>query len=323
MQFPEVRPRRLRRTDALRRMVRETRLSTDHLMMPYFVVPGEGIRSPITAMPGQFRLSVDEVVKDAEKASRLGIPAFLLFGLPPAKDPEGSPAHDPEGPVPQALRALRRALPEACLVADVCLCEYTSHGHCGLLREGEVDNDPTLELLARASLAYAEAGADVVAPSDMMDGRVGAIRTALDRAGYSRTVLMSYAAKYASGYYGPFRDAADSAPQFGDRRGYQMDPPNLREAMREMEQDAGEGADILMVKPALAYLDVLAEARRRFDHPLAAYNVSGEYSMVKAAAAQGWIDERRVVMETLTGIRRAGADILITYHAVEAATWLS
>jgi porphobilinogen synthase len=324
MSFPVSRPRRLRRTESLRRQVRETRLSPDNLVAPLFVVPGEGTKKEIGAMPGCFQMSVDTLVEDCRELASLGVPAVILFGLPPRKDAEGSGAHDTAGPVPAALRALRREVPDLVLWADVCLCEYTDHGHCGPLRKGpdgqmEVDNDRTLPILARAALAYAEAGAHVVAPSDMMDGRVGAIRRALDEAGRTDTVVCSYAAKYASAFYGPFREAADSAPAFGDRRGYQMDPANAREALREVALDLEEGADIVMVKPALAYLDVLWQVKERFSVPTAAYNVSGEYAMVKAAAAKGWLDEQRTMMESLLAIRRAGADMILTYFARDAA----
>jgi porphobilinogen synthase len=324
MSFPETRPRRLRRTEALRRMVRETRLSPDDFVAPLFVVPGQGVRREIGAMPGCFHMSVDVLVEECRELSKVGVPAVILFGLPPAKDPEGSGAHDPEGPVPAALRALKKELPEMVLWADVCLCEYTDHGHCGPLRTApdgrkEVDNDRTLPILARAALAYAEAGADVVAPSDMMDGRVGAIRRALDEAGRSDVVICSYAAKYASAFYGPFREAADSAPAFGDRRGYQMDPANGAEALREVALDLGEGADVVMVKPALPYLDVVWRVKERFGVPVAAYNVSGEYAMIKAAAARGWLDETRTMLESLVAIRRAGADVILTYFARDAA----
>jgi porphobilinogen synthase len=324
MSFPETRPRRLRRTEALRRLVRETRLSPDDFIAPLFVVPGEGVRREIGAMPGCFHMSVDVLVEECRELAKVGVPAVILFGLPPAKDPEGRGAHDPEGPVPAALRALRKELPEMILWADVCLCEYTDHGHCGPLRtapdgQREVDNDRTLPILARAALAYAEAGADVVAPSDMMDGRVGAIRRALDEAGRTDVVICSYAAKYASAFYGPFREAADSAPAFGDRRGYQMDPANGTEALREVALDLGEGADVVMVKPALPYLDVVWRVKERFGVPVAAYNVSGEYAMVKAAAARGWLDETRTMLESLVAIRRAGADMILTYFARDAA----
>jgi porphobilinogen synthase len=305
-------------------LVRETRLSPDDFVAPLFVVPGEGVRTEIGAMPGNYHLSVENVVEECRKLRGLGVPAVILFGLPPSKDADGSAAWAPEGPVPSALRALRSELPEMSLWADVCLCEYTDHGHCGPLRSApdgmkEVDNDRTLGLLAKAALAYAEAGADVVAPSDMMDGRVGAIREALDEEGRSDVVICSYAAKYASGFYGPFREAADSAPAFGDRRGYQMDPANAEEALREVDLDLDEGADIVMVKPALAYLDVILRVKEEFGVPVAAYNVSGEFSMIKAAAAQGWLDEERVMMESLLSIRRAGADIILTYFAEAAA----
>ena len=318
-----LRTRRTRRTEALRALVRETRLDPSQFVYPLFVTHGVDVRAPIDAMPGQFHLSVDQLAREAGELRALGVRAVLLFGLPASKDPEGTEAYADNGIVQQAVRELKRADPELVVVADVCLCEYTDHGHCGVLTPtGEVDNDPSLELLARTSVLLAEAGVDVIAPSDMMDGRVGVIRAALDVAGFESLPIMAYSAKYASAYYGPFREAADSAPQFGDRRGYQMDPPNSREALREVAGDIEEGADIVMVKPALAYLDVVRAVRERTDLPLAAYNVSGEYSMVKAAAERGWLDERRVVLETLTGIARAGADIIITYHAKDAARWL-
>jgi len=324
MSFPASRPRRLRRTETLRRQVRETRLSPDNLVAPLFVVPGEGVRREIGAMPGCFQMSVDVLLEECRELTRVGVPAVILFGLPAAKDAEGSGAYDQSGPVPAALRALRRELPDLVLWADVCLCEYTDHGHCGPLRkapdgEPEVDNDRTLPVLARAALAYAEAGAHVVAPSDMMDGRVGAIRKGLDEAGRTDIVICSYSAKYASAFYGPFREAADSAPAFGDRRGYQMDPANGTEALREVALDLEEGADIVMVKPALAYLDVVWRVKERFSVPVAAYNVSGEYAMVKAAAARGWLDEGRTMLESLLAIRRAGADMILTYFARDAA----
>jgi porphobilinogen synthase len=300
-------------------MVRETELSSSDLVYPLFIVGGDGVREPIASLPGQHRLSVDEALREAERAVRLQVPAVLLFGIPEAKDAEGTGAWNASGPVPAALRALRREFPDLLAIADVCLCEYTDHGHCGLIEGGEVHNDRTLPLLARAAVAYAEAGADIVAPSDMMDGRVGAIRAALDEAGFAGTAVMSYAVKYASAFYGPFREAAGSAPQFGDRRGYQMDPANVREGRREALLDVAEGADIVMVKPALAYLDVIREVRAAVDVPIAAYSVSGEYAMVKAAAANGWIDEERVVHEMLLGMKRAGADIILTYHALEVA----
>jgi len=321
--YPDIRMRRLRRTPELRALTRETTLDPGDFIYPLFVVPGANIRNEISSMPGVFQLSVDQLAAEADEVQSLGIAGLLLFGLPATKDEAGSGAYDAEGIVQQALRALKSHAPSLLTVGDVCLCEYTSHGHCGRLdADGHVNNDRTLDLLARTAVAQATAGADIIAPSDMMDGRVAAIRSALDEAGFPLTPIMSYAAKYASGFYGPFRDAADSAPAFGDRRQYQMDTPNVREALREMELDAREGADILMVKPALAYLDVLRVARDTFRHPLAAYNVSGEYAMVKAAARNGWIDGDRVMMEILTGIKRAGADIIITYHAKEAARLL-
>jgi porphobilinogen synthase len=323
--FPLSRPRRLRRTEALRRLTRETRLSVDQLIYPLFVDAGLDSPLEVSSMPGVRRWTLGSVVDAAGEAADLGVPAVLLFGLPETKDEVGSGAFDPQGIVQQATRALKRALPDLLLVADTCVCEYTSHGHCGVLSaEGDPDvrNDPTLDLLARTAVSQARAGADVIAPSDMMDGRVGAIRRALDEEGFQHVPILSYAAKYASAFYGPFRDAADSAPQFGDRRTYQMDPPNVREALREIALDLEEGADAVMVKPALAYLDVIRAARERFEAPLAAYNVSGEYAMVKAAAGNGWLDERRVTLELLTGIVRAGADMVITYHALEVARWL-
>jgi porphobilinogen synthase len=326
-QFPAARPRRLRRTEALRRMVRETRLSVDALIYPVFVVPGADVQEEIPSMPGVFHQSVDRLIEDAREVADLGIPAMLLFGLPRTKDWEGSEAWAHDGIVQQALRAIRRAVPSLVLIADTCLCEYTSHGHCGLpgpeAAPGFIDNDRSLELLSRAAVAQAEAGADIVAPSDMLDGRVGAIRAALDARGLVDTAVLSYAAKYASAFYGPFREAADSTPQFGDRRGYQMDPPNGREAVREVAYDLAEGADMVMVKPALPYLDVVHAVKTEYpDVPLAAYNVSGEYAMLKAAALQGWLDERRAVMEALTSIARAGADMTITYYAKDVARWL-
>jgi porphobilinogen synthase len=327
-QFPLARPRRLRRTETLRRMVRETRLGVDSLIYPVFVVPGADVQEEIGSMPGVFHQSVDRVVEDAREVADLGIPAMLLFGLPRTKDWEGSEAWAYDGVVQQALRAIRRAAPSLVLIADTCLCEYTSHGHCGLPgpqdQPGYIDNDRSLELLSRAAVAQAEAGADIVAPSDMLDGRVQALRAALDARGLVDTAILSYAAKYASAFYGPFREAADSAPQFGDRRGYQMDPANAREAVREVSFDVAEGADMVMVKPALPYLDVVHSVKSTYpDVPLAAYNVSGEYAMVKAAALQGWLDERRAVLETLTAIARAGADMTITYHAKDVARWLN
>ena len=323
MSFPQVRLRRLRRTETLRQMVRETRLEIANLIYPLFVTQGKDIKQAIEAMPGILRFSVDKLCEEVEEVTSLGIPAVLLFGLPEAKDEVGSGAYDPEGIVQQAARAIKKAKPELVVIADVCLCEYTSHGHCGVVVDGEVDNDKTLELLARTALSLAKAGADIVAPSAMMDGMVAAIRAKLDDNGYQRIPIMSYAAKYASAFYGPFREAVECAPQFGDRRGYQIDPANVREALREVEQDIQEGADIIMVKPALAYLDIISKVRAAFNHPLAAYNVSGEYSMVKAAAQSGWIDEKKVVLEILTAIKRAGADMIITYHAKEVARWLT
>lgn len=323
MSFPQVRLRRLRRTETLRQMVRETRLEIASLVYPLFVTQGKDIRQAIEAMPGILRFSVDKLPEEVEEVTSLGIPAVLLFGLPEAKDEVGSGAYDPKGVVQQAVRAIKEARPELVVIVDVCLCEYTSHGHCGVVIDREVDNDKTLELLARTALSLAEAGADIVAPSAMMDGMVAAIRAKLDENGYERIPIMSYAAKYASAFYGPFREAAECAPQFSDRRSYQIDPANVREALREVEQDIQEGADIIMVKPALAYLDVLSKVRAAFNHPLAAYNVSGEYSMVKAAAQNGWIDEKEVVLEILTAIKRAGADMIITYHAKEVARWLT
>jgi porphobilinogen synthase len=316
------RQRRLRRTEAIRGLVRETRLSAESLVYPMFVCEGSGVRRDVRSMPGVCQLSVDEAVKEAAAARADGVPAVLLFGLPAHKDPTGSLASDPEAPVQAAVRAIKRELPGMAIITDVCLCEYTSHGHCGILDGEEILNDVTVEQLVKAALSHAVAGADIVAPSDMMDGRVGAIRKALDERGLDQVGIMSYAAKYCSAFYGPFRDAADSAPQFGDRRSHQMDPANVEEALREVEQDIEEGADIVMVKPAVAYLDVVAKVKTRFGLPTAAYHVSGEYSMIKAAAANGWIDERRVMMETLTSISRAGADIIITYYAREAARLL-
>jgi len=302
-------------------LVRETRLCPSQLVYPLFVTSGNELRHPISSLPGCFHLSVDEAAKEAREVEGLGIAGVILFGLPRSKDAEGSEAYADDGVVQQAVRAIRAACRELLVVTDVCLCEYTSHGHCGVVEDGEVLNDPTLELLARMAVSHARAGAHVVAPSDMMDGRVGAIRKALDDDGLSSVAILSYAAKYASAFYGPFREAADSAPQFGDRRGYQMDPANVREALREVRLDLEEGADIVMVKPALPYLDVIRAVRQSCDVPVAAYNVSGEYAMVKAAAEKGWVDERRIVVETLTSIRRAGADIILTYHAKDFARW--
>ena len=313
------RPRRLRRTEAIRSLVRETRLTPDCFIYPLFVRSGEGVRDEVRSMPGVFQLSVDEAVREATAARADGINAVILFGLPDTKDETGSLAADPEAPVQMAIRALKRALPELLVMTDVCLCEYTSHGHCGIVEGEEILNDSTVVHLVQAAMSHAAAGADVVAPSDMMDGRVGAIRRALDERGFTQTAIMSYAAKYCSGFYGPFREAADSTPQFGDRRSHQMDPANVEEALREVAIDIDEGADIVMVKPAVPYLDVLTKVKERFGYPTSAYHVSGEYSMIKAAAERGWIDETRVMMETLTSIRRAGADMIITYYAREAA----
>ena len=318
----KLRPRRMRLSKGIRSLVRETSLSVKDFVYPLFVVPGENIVEPIPSMPGCSHLSVDKAVELAQEIFALGIPAVEVFGLPEYKDEIGSAAWDRKSPVQRAVAAIRKTVPELVLVGDVCLCQYTSHGHCGKIDGQYVDNDATLELLAKVAVSQAEAGADIVAPSDMMDGRVAAIRDALDDNGFSKVSVMSYAVKYASGYYGPFRDAADSTPQFGDRRGYQMDPANRREAMKEVALDLAEGADIIMVKPALAYLDIVREVRDAIDRPVAVYNVSGEYAMVKAAAVNGWIDEERIVLETLTGMKRAGADIIITYHAIDAAKWL-
>jgi porphobilinogen synthase len=327
MAFPAHRPRRLRRTETLRALVRETRLRPSDFMLPLFAVAGKGVRKPIASMPGVAQLSVDNLVEEARGAWNAGVRSAILFGIPERKDAEGTSAWDPKGPVCTAFKALKDALPDLVAVADVCMCEYTDHGHCGPLERDArghvaVANDRTLPLLARAAVAYAEAGADMVAPSDMMDGRVAAIRKGLDERGFTDIPIMSYAVKYASGFYSPFREAAQSAPKEGDRRGYQMDPANLREARREALLDVEEGADIVMVKPALAYLDVIAEVKRATNLPVAAYNVSGEYSMLKAAAQAGWIDEKRVCLEILTGIKRAGADIILTYSAADAARWL-
>ncbi len=322
MYFPDYRPRRMRRTENLRRMIRETSLSVDDLIYPLFVVPGKGVRDPISSMPGQYHFSVDELVKEVAKTKDLGIPAIILFGLPETKDEVGSSGYDPDGIVQRGLKAIKEEVEDIILITDVCLCEYTSHGHCGVLKGDEVDNDATLELLARQALSHAKAGADMVAPSDMMDGRVSEIRGVLDEEGYAHIPIMSYAAKFASAFYGPFREAAQSAPSFGDRRGYQMDPANSREALRETALDVEEGADIVMVKPAMAFMDIICLVREEFGLPVAAYNVSGEYAMVKAAAEKGWIDEKKVTLELLTGIKRAGADMILTYHAPDVARWL-
>ncbi|MBS4914278.1 MAG: porphobilinogen synthase [Veillonella sp.] len=316
------RPRRLRTSAAMRSLVRETSLSVEDLIYPIFVVPGEGVREPIESLPGQYHLSVDEAVKMAKEVHALGILGVEIFGIPTYKDEQGSSAWDMNQPVQQAIASIRKEVPELVVVGDVCLCQYTSTGHCGCVEDHEVLNDETLPLLAKVAVSQAQAGAQIVAPSDMMDGRVSAIRTALDEAGFTNVTIMSYAAKYASAYYGPFRDAVHSAPEFGDRKGYQMDPANRLEALREIELDIREGADIIMIKPALSYLDIVREARDNFDMPLAVYNVSGEYAMVKTAAAQGLIDEKRIVLETLTSMKRAGAKIIITYHAIDVARWL-
>jgi porphobilinogen synthase len=322
MSFPIHRPRRLRRTEALRRMVRETELSPSDFIYPLFVVEGRGVRRPVPSMPGIDNLSVDLAVEEAKRARAVGVPSVILFGIPGHKDPRGTGAWAEDGIVQKALRAMKDSVPDLQLIADVCLCEYTDHGHCGVIHGGDVDNDQSLPLLAQMAVSCAKAGADIVAPSDMMDGRVAAIRTALDGAGLTRTPILSYAAKYASGFYGPFREAAQSTPQFGDRRDYQMDPANSDEALREIALDIDEGADIVMVKPALAYMDMIRRVKDEFGFPTAAYNVSGEYAMVKAAAANDWIDEERVVLETMTGFKRAGADLILTYHAKDAARWL-
>jgi porphobilinogen synthase len=319
MYFPVYRPRRLRKNETLRRMVRETKLSSDDFIYPLFVTPGRKVRKEISSMPGVAQLSVDLAVEEAREAHRLGIPAVLLFGIPRKKDLRGTEGYARTGIVQQAIRAIKGEIPDLAVITDVCLCEYTSHGHCGLVVKGEVDNDATLTLLSKMALSHAEAGADMVAPSDMMDGRVKAIRETLDKRGFQHLPIMAYAAKHASGFYGPFREAAESTPQFGDRKSYQMDPANAREAVREAALDVQEGADIIMVKPALPYLDIIRAVREEFDLPVAAYNVSGEYSMIKAACQRGWLEEGRVMMEVLTAIKRAGADLIITYFAKDAA----
>jgi porphobilinogen synthase len=322
MPYPVFRPRRLRESALLRKMVRETRLDVGDLIFPLFAVHGRGIREPIPSMPGQCRLSVDELVKEAKDAAGMRIPAVLLFGLPKEKDPRGSEAYAEDGIVQQAVRAIKDTIPDLLVITDVCLCQYTSHGHCGVVEDGRVKNDPTLDLLARTAVSHVEAGADMVAPSDMMDGRVAAIREALDEGGFQETPIMAYSAKYASSFYGPFRDAVESAPQFGDRRSYQMDPGNAIEALREVGLDVDEGADIIIVKPALPYLDVIARVKGEFGLPVAAYSVSGEYAMIKAAGRLGWLDEERAMMEALLAIRRAGADLVITYFAKDVARLL-
>ncbi len=322
MTFPTQRPRRLRRSEALRSLVRETQLSTHGLLYPMLACPGKKVRTEVSSMPGIFQQSPDQIVEECREVADLGIPGVILFGLPEHKDETGSEAASPKAAVQRSIEAIREAKLNLLVVTDVCLCEYTSHGHCGVIKDGQILNDPSLELLANAAVSHARAGADVVAPSDMMDGRVGAIRRKLDEKGFQDVAILSYAAKYSSAFYGPFREAAQSTPQFGDRRSYQMDPANAREALREVALDLEEGADIIMVKPALPYLDVIARVRERFDVPVAAYNVSAEYAMVKAAAQKGWIDEQRIVLEILTGIQRAGASIILTYHAKDAARWL-
>ncbi|HXO44973.1 MAG TPA: porphobilinogen synthase [Candidatus Cybelea sp.] len=322
MTFPTHRPRRLRRTERLRGLVRETRLSTSGLVYPMFACPGNNVRTEVSSMPGVFQQSPDQIVEECREVAGLGIPAVILFGLPEKKDETGSEAASPTAAVQRSIEAIRKAKLDLVVITDVCLCEYTSHGHCGVIKDGEVLNDPSIALLADAALSHVRAGADVVAPSDMMDGRVAAIRQKLDENKFSDVAILSYAAKYCSAFYGPFREAAQSTPQFGDRRSYQMDPANAREALREVELDLEEGADIIMVKPALPYLDIIARVRERFDVPVAAYNVSAEYSMVKAAARNGWIDEQRIVLEIMTSIQRAGASTVLTYHAKDVARWL-
>jgi len=322
MYFPTYRPRRLRKNENFRRMIRETHLSVDDFIYPLFVAPGEGVKKEISSMPGNYQMSIDNIIEEAREVRDLGIPAILLFGIPFAKDEVGSEAYDEDGIVQRAIRAIKKEVPDLLVVTDVCLCEYTSHGHCGIIRDGEVLNDVTLELLAQEALTHVAAGADMVAPSDMMDGRVSAIRSSLDENGHQDIPIMAYSAKHASAFYGPFREAAESTPQFGDRRSYQMDAANGLEALREVSLDIEEGADIVMVKPALSCLDLIYAIKKEFGYPTAAYNVSGEFSMVTAAAEKDWIDEKRVVMEILTGIKRAGADIIITYHAKDAAKWL-
>lgn len=319
MFFPDYRPRRLRRNENLRRMIREHKISVDDLIFPMFVVPGKGVKNKISSMPGNYQLSIDNLVKEAKEIDSLGIPAIILFGIPEHKDEVGSEAYSSKGIIQEAIRALKDKIPDLTIITDVCLCEYTSHGHCGVIKNGEVDNDQTIELLAKEALSHTKAGADMVAPSDMMDGRVSAIRELLDEEGYEHIPIMSYAAKYASSFYGPFREAAESTPQFGNRRSYQMDPANSNEAIREVRLDIEEGADIVMVKPALPYLDIIYKVKQEFDLPVAAYNVSGEFAMIKAAAEKGWIDGEKVMMETLLSIKRAGADMILTYFAKEAA----
>jgi porphobilinogen synthase len=323
MQFPAYRPRRLRRNETLRQLIRETTLTAGNLIYPLFVGPGTNVARPVSSMPGVAQLSVDRAVLECREAAALGIPAVILFGIPENKDSVGSEAYIGNGVVQQAIKAIKEAVPALLVVTDVCLCEYTDHGHCGVIKDGAVDNDSTLELLAKEALSHAQAGADIIAPSDMMDGRVGAIRRVLDSNGFDQIAIMAYAAKYASGFYGPFREAAESTPQFGDRRSYQMDPANTDEALREVALDIQEGADIIMVKPALAYLDIIYRVKQKFGYPVAAYNVSGEYSMIKAAAINGWIDEERIMLEVLFSIRRAGADMILTYFAKQIARALA
>ena len=322
MNYPIYRPRRLRRNEKLRSLIRETGLEPSNLIYPVFVGPGKDRAQPVSSMPGVAQLSVDRAVKECAEVGSLGIPAVILFGIPEEKDAVGSEAYADNGVVQQAIRAVKEKVPEMVVITDVCLCEYTDHGHCGVIKNGDVDNDSTLELLAKEALSHVRAGADIIAPSDMMDGRVAAIRKALDGNGFTQTPIMAYAAKYASGFYGPFREAAESTPQFGDRRSYQMDPANSDEALREVEMDIREGADIVMVKPAIAYLDIIYRVKQKFGYPVAAYNVSGEYSMIKAAGQNGWIDEQRIMMEVLLAIRRAGADMILTYFAKDAAKLL-
>ncbi len=323
MPFPIHRPRRLRSNAAIRKMVRETSLSTDDLIYPLFVIFGKGVKKEISSMPGCFQMSVDEIVKEAAKVYKLGIPAIILFGIPEHKDEKGTEAYSPKGVVQLAIKAIKNKVPELLVITDVCMCEYMSHGHCGIIKKGKILNDPTLELLSKEALSHAKAGADIVAPSDMMDGRIAALRETLDANSFEDIPIISYAAKYSSAFYGPFREAAESTPSFGDRKSYQMDPANRREAMKEVELDIEEGADIVMVKPAMSYMDIISDVKENFDLPVAAYNVSGEYSMVKAAAAKGWVDETKIVMELLTSFKRAGADMILTYHAKDAAKELN
>ena len=320
--FPHLRLRRLRQTKSLRALVRENSIEIGNLVFPLFVVEGKGIKQEVASMPGVFHLSADQLPREANEIAKLGIPAVILFGIPQHKDKAGSAAYHQKGVVQQAIQTIKQSAPELLVITDICLCEYTSHGHCGIVVDGRIDNDQTLPVLAKTALSHVNAGADIVAPSDMMDGRVKVIRESLDKNAFSQIPILSYAAKYASAFYGPFREAAESTPQFGDRRTYQMNPPNIREALREVEQDIAEGADIIMVKPALAYLDVIRRVCDTFNYPLAAFNVSGEYAMVKSAVQQGWIDERQVVLEIITAIKRAGADIILTYHAKDVARWL-